>query len=87
MIKCESWTEKMKPDALHMSKGAAKFRMSDLFSLGIPWPIPWQSVDFFFAINWTMDRVPYILNRYTTRDIIFVVCTWQEFAWDTLSYT
>ncbi len=28
MVKCKSWTEKTKPDALHMSKGAEEFQMA-----------------------------------------------------------
>ena len=30
IVKCESWTEKMKPDALHMSKGASADSLDNL---------------------------------------------------------
>ncbi len=44
MIKCESWIEKTKPNALHMSKGVNMFRMTtDLFSLSTPRLISLQS--------------------------------------------
>ncbi len=45
----ELQTEKAKPDALHVSKGAAKFRMAGLFSHNSLQQIPWQSVDSSFS--------------------------------------